>query len=540
MKEIRNLLLLVVTGCGLLISLPGFSQVKINSFTNDLSPSLNGQEVIFNFPFIVCSTFYNSSSGEVILSPDRLFSPTEIVLPGSDAIAQAALNGQRKLTLNSSSYSYTDASKTLRTGSKVNGLRGILYYNSGAYSLTPTVQPSFSGNERTASPGAVGNCNLRVASFNVEFYIANSSLWGKGYGADNQTEFDRQRAKLLAALQGLDADIYALCEVGQGNISITDLVNGLNALTSSSTYAYVTDNDYSESTFTKNVFIYNKNKVAPYNSITFVGSGGYRLRQVAQGFELKSNGEKVIICVNHLKSKSGTGTGADADTGDGQGSSNYTRVTQAQLIVNTLNKLVSNYSDPDVLVVGDMNAYSMEDPIKVLTDNGLVNQLKRFSPDEYSYVYQGEAGFLDHSLATATLSQQVTGARPWHINADEPAYFDYNSSAYFSADPYRSSDHDPILTGISLGNYNTGIEGTATNYSQQLLVHGNPSNGYLTLSAEWIDRIELFTVGGRLLYSSVNEVPGPNFLFPIAQFPKGFYLVRAFNGKKAVTARLVL
>lgn len=540
MKEIRNLLLLIVTGYGLLMSLPGFSQVKINSFTNDLSPSLNGQEVIFNFPLTVCRTYYNSPSGGVILSPDRLFSPTEIALPGSDAIAQASLNGQRKLTLNSSTYSYTDANQTLRTGSRVNGLRGFLYYNSGAYSLTPTVQPSFSGNERTASPGTVGNCNLRVASFNVEYYIAKDSLWGKGYGADNQAEFDRQRAKILAALKGLDADIYALCEVGQGNTSVIDLVNGLNALTSSNVYTYVADNDYKESTYTKNVFIYNKNKVTPYNSITFFGSGGYRLRQVAQGFELKSNGEKVIICVNHLKSKSGGGTGADADTGDGQGSSNYTRVTQAQLIVNTLNKLVSSYNDPDVLVVGDMNAYSMEDPIKVLTDNGLVNQLKRFSPEEYSYVYQAEAGFLDHSLATATLSKQVTGARPWHINADEPGYFDYKSSAYFSADPYRSSDHDPVLTGISLGNYNTGIEGTTLDKGQQLLVYGNLSNGYLTLSAEWIDRVELFTVGGRLLYSSVNEVPGPNFLLSIAQFSKGFYLVRAFNGKKAVTSRLVL
>ena len=72
----------------------------------------------------------------------------------------------------------------------------------------------FSGNERTLSPGGVGVCNLKVASFNVEYYIANSSLWGKGYGADNQVEFDRQRAKLLAALKGLDADI--LCSLRSG------------------------------------------------------------------------------------------------------------------------------------------------------------------------------------------------------------------------------------------------------------------------------------------------------------------------------------
>lgn len=540
MRKIKRLLLFVGIGCGFLISLPGFCQVEIKSFTTDLSPSLNGREVVFTFPLTVSRTYYNYPSGGVTLSPDRLFAPTEVALPGSEAITLAGLNEQRKLTLNASSFSYIDTHQTLRSGSRVNGLRGILYYSNGTYSLTPTVQPVFSGNERITAPGEVGDCNLRVASFNVEYYIAKSSLWGKGYGADNQAEFDRQRAKLLTALKGLNADIYALCEVGQGNTSVTDLVNGLNELTSPDTYAYVADNDYNESTYTKNVFIYNKNKVMPYNPISLFGTGGYRLRQIAQGFELKSNGEKAIICVNHLKSKSGSGTGSDADSGDGQGSFNYQRVTQAQLVVNTLNTLTGYYNDPDVLLVGDMNAYSMEDPIKVYTDNGLVNQLKSFSPDEYSYSYQGEAGFLDHSLTTATLSRQTTGARPWHINADEPAYFDYNGTAYFLPDPYRSSDHDPILTGLSLGNYGTGIEEAAKADDQQLRIYGDPSNGFLTLSAERIDRVELFTVGGRLLYSKKNQVPGFNFILSIDSLPKGFYLVRAFNGKKSVTSRLAI
>ena len=82
------------------------------------------------------------------------------------------MNEQNKLILKSSSFTYTDSNKTLRTGSKVTRLQGTLYYNNGAYSITPTVQPVFSGNERTSSPGDVGVCNLKVASFNVEYYIA--------------------------------------------------------------------------------------------------------------------------------------------------------------------------------------------------------------------------------------------------------------------------------------------------------------------------------------------------------------------------------
>jgi predicted extracellular nuclease len=533
-------LLFIEIWCGLLCCLPAYSQVEIKSFTADLSPSLSGQEVIFTCPLTVTKTYYTSPSGVITLSPDVLYSPTEVALPGIDANNLATQNNERKLTLKSSAFTYTDSNHTLRTGSKITGLRGNLSYSSGAYSLTPTVQPVFSGNERTLSPGSVGACNLKVASFNVEYYIANEKLWNNTYGAANLEEFTRQRAKLLAALKGLNADVYALCEVGQGNISVTDLVNGLNEVTSSNNYAYVTDNDYSESTYTKNVFIYNKTKVTPYLSIKTFGSGGYRLRQVAQAFDLNSNGERLIIAVNHLKAKSSGGSGNDADLGDGQGGYNALRVSQAQNLVSNLNTLTSYYGDPDVLVVGDMNSYSMEDPIKVYTNNGLVNQLKRYSPSDYSYVYSGAVGYLDHSLATANLSLQVTGARPWHINADEPSYFGYEYTTYYSADPYRCSDHDPIVTGLNLGNYSTGIKDAEADKADKLHVYGDPSQGYVTLCATQIDRVELLAVNGQLIYSSANPTPGEYFVLPTVSLQKGFYLIRAFNGKKAQVSKLLI
>lgn len=295
-----------------------------------------------------------------------------------------------------------------------------------------------------------------------------------------------------------------------------------------------------ESTYTKNVFIYNKTKVTPYRPIYPFGSGGYRLRQVAQAFDLNSNGERVIIAVNHLKAKSGSGTGSDADLVDGQGSYNYMRVNQAQNLVNNLNTLTSYYSDPDVLVVGDMNSYTMEDPIKVYTTNGLINQLKRYSPSDYSYVYSGNVGYLDHSLATTSLSQQITGAHSWHINADEPSYFEYAYTTYYAADPYRCSDHDPVVTGLNLGTYSTGISGTLSEDGDQLHVYGEPSQGYVTLSASRIDRVELLSVGGQLVYSSSNIIPGEYFLLSTASFQKGFYIIRAYNGKKTMITKLLI
>jgi predicted extracellular nuclease len=80
----------------------------------------------------------------------------------------------------------------------------------------------------------------------------------------------------------------------------------------------------------------------------------------------------------------------------------------------------------------------------------------------YSYVFNGEVGYLDHALATSTLTAQVTGVTIWHINSDEPRVLDYNVefkspgqvTELYNADPYRSSDHDPVIIGLDL----TGVE----------------------------------------------------------------------------------
>jgi hypothetical protein len=71
----------------------------------------------------------------------------------------------------------------------------------------------------------------------------------------------------------------------------------------------------------------------------------------------------------------------------------------------------------------------------------------------YSYVFAGQAGYLDHALANETLVDRVTGAAIWHINTDEPAaldYNDYNQPSLYNPDLYRASDHDPVLIGLAL------------------------------------------------------------------------------------------
>src|SRR5262249_52559859 len=73
---------------------------------------------------------------------------------------------------------------------------------------------------------------------------------------------------------------------------------------------------------------------------------------------------------------------------------------------------------------------------------------------QYSFTFNAETGRLDHAFATGSLASRVTGATIWHINADEPDVFDYNTENKpddrYAATPFRSADHDPILIGLNL------------------------------------------------------------------------------------------
>jgi uncharacterized protein len=133
-------------------------------------------------------------------------------------------------------------------------------------------------------------------------------------------------------------------------------------------------------------------------------------------------------------------------------------VLQAQRLVNSfVPQVAAAAGDPDVLLIGDMNAYGMEDPVRVMTGAGFVNQLERFIRPvalPYSYVYGHQAGYLDHALASASLSAQVQGAAEWHLNADEPEVIDYNTDGkpqdLYDNSPFRASDHDPVLISLDV------------------------------------------------------------------------------------------
>jgi predicted extracellular nuclease len=68
-----------------------------------------------------------------------------------------------------------------------------------------------------------------------------------------------------------------------------------------------------------------------------------------------------------------------------------------------------------------------EDPIDALLAGAYTDLVRRYEGEfAYSFVFDGQLGYLDHALAGSRLVDEVTGATEWHINADEPDLLDYD------------------------------------------------------------------------------------------------------------------
>ncbi len=463
----------------------------------DQRESLEHMLLTFNEPLSVSEYFELDNFGEIVLaSGGRLFNPTQVVMPGMPANDRQAANDLRRVRLDDASgESFPDPiiypngeltdENPLRGGDTVTGLTGVYDFTFGNYKIQPTQMPVFvSQNPRsdhpapapTPSPGS-----FRIASFNVLNYF-NGDGQGGGFptarGAETPEEFTRQRDKIIEALRIMDADVVGLIEIendGYGpDSAIADLVNGLNAATPDEvTYAFVDpqvpqigDDEIAVG------FIYRTDTAATVGPAAILDDSvdpdyleSKNRPALAQTFRDIDGGGVVTVAVNHLKSKgSACDDVADPNADDGQGNCNGTRTQAAQIEADWLASNPTGSDDDDRLIIGDLNAYAMEDPIRTLQMAGYTDLLQSLiGTDVYSYVFDGQFGTLDYAMASDTLVSQVTGIDAWHINADEADALDYNILRFgsqirsesqidslYNVNAFRSSDHDPIIVDLNL------------------------------------------------------------------------------------------
>ena len=459
----------------------------------------------------ITDNYQTNQYGTLALTPGEspLRSATDVVAPGQAARDYEAANAARVIALDDgtntnllkgaateAAYAYLANGSPARVGYHVSFAGPVvLEPRHGSFVFQPTSMvagypdrsPVTITGQRPSAPTVGGD--TRVATFNVLNYFSDLGVDEAGCtgypdrtgafvtakkckvrGAFSREAFANQEAKIVSAINALGADVVALEEienpvaVGVGtdcDASLARLVEALNKAAGAGTWAYVpSPKTVPEAEDVIRVaFIYKPATVAPIGESLIDDDPaftGLARQPLAQEFVRvtaeRSTPASFVVVANHFKSKGSVPEGAgegNVDNGDGQGNANAIRVAQAEALAS----FAARFSDKPTLLVGDFNSYSQEDPIKTLENAGWAHVS---GAGESSYVYSGRSGSLDHVFANAAAKPLLAGVTSWAVNAQESIAFEYsragmNAHLAVEADnPYRSSDHNPELIGLTL------------------------------------------------------------------------------------------
>ncbi len=433
-----------------------------------------GMLVEFAQDLTVTETYNVGRFGEILLSADGvLLEPTDVADVGGGAEELLAENAARSILLDDGRdgedlqpVAYLTPEQTIRRGSTVPALTGVLTYGFNAWRIQPTEVVDFEHAPRPVVPEIGGD--LRISSFNVLNYF--TTLGSRG--AQTPEDFEQQEAKIVEALTAIDADVFVLQEIENNDgLAADTLVAALNEVAGAGTWATVENPEgYGTQVGTTdvitNAILYKPAAVDLIgDTATVLIDEAFVNARAPYAATFEAEGVTFTVVGNHFKSKGGCdeATGDNVEQFPGAGCYNGDRIEQANALAGFVEELQTDSGSENVIVLGDLNSYSAEDPIDALLDAGLVNQLvEHVDPaDRYTYVFSGEQGVLDHALATPEASERISDAAVWHINADEPRLFEYSGpEGFFEEDPYRASDHDPVLLAFELGEIDEPSEPT--------------------------------------------------------------------------------
>jgi len=410
------------------LSVHAVERVSLETLQSDWSRYTN-QMVELTTPLVVCGSFYDS----LILAPERLFCPEERAVGLADGDSTVYWQIREANRAASIVVHCRNSYYNVRTGDRVRGFQARVTGERHFVSGKP-IKTRHTAVDKVPQPQ---KGTLRVVGANIENFFADLG----GYATKRTTP--KQQAlktrKVVKAMRAMKADIFALCEMQVGTKAPQMLLNALNK--GGKHYAFVTlpmdDKDQ-----IGGCFIYNEQRVRPYGQAlsAYRDTGShYHARMFAQGFEQLSSGERLIVSVNHFKSKSNRRKQYDT---------NEKRMQNTDSLLAMLPQAVERFGDADILLLGDYNCYTQEQPIQTIVRAGYADMLPFGGQNDYSYCYKGELGYLDRCFASPSMTTQIVRVRPWHVNAD----WYYQHAAYKNKDHsfHRYADHDPIIVDVRL------------------------------------------------------------------------------------------
>lgn len=317
----------------------------------------------------------------------------------------------------------------------------------------------------------LGRYNVKVVGQNLENYLVGH-LNHSNADAQTVSELQAKTDNIVRAFRTMDADIYAMVELEQADTALIYLTNAMNRAAGSEVYAYVQDNIsdcWQNSTGYGSImagFIYKKATIETVGRPQAMASDGtYGPRMQAQVFKHTASGEMFVLSMNHFKAMSGE-------------SNVQKRLENAQSLISNLSQMTA--TDPDVLIMGDLNCVTSEAAIQYLIGQGYTELTEYFDRNAWSYYYGGNE-LIDHALGNISMSMQVSGAGVYHVNHTG------NSS-------YHYSDHDAVMVGLNLGGTGNVDPGDLT--PDDPVIPDNPNDPDTPQGNDCFNQLYDFTTAG--------------------------------------------
>ncbi|MGO1499695.1 MAG: ExeM/NucH family extracellular endonuclease [Marinobacter sp.] len=461
-----------ITACG---SAPLPKAQVLTLLWPDALESLENMRVSLAQSLTVIDSWNLARFGELTLAAGDQVVPTEYLEPGPQAAQIANRNRQQRILLDDGRHvrqpnptpwppDGLSGDNTVRSGDKISELAGILDYRFEAWRIQPEKQPVFEAvNIRPSAPARPVEPHVRIMSMNLENYF-NGDGEGEGFptarGAPTALALEIQHRRLIEALRRPDPDILAVTELENDGYGDTSAIAQL-ALALGPKWTVVETPGADGSDQIRTGLLYRSDRIVAETHPERLNTGLFNKKgrpPLAQTFRPEGQRLAIQVVVPHLKSKSCKGAeGGNRDRNDGQGCYAKRRASEAHALVKWIEQLPEIPDLAGTLITGDLNSYFREAPLQVLQRAGYTSMVHQFHPctaqqcDHYTYRYKGEKGSLDYALASASLKDRVLEARTWAINADEPPALGYKINLPDTiASPWRSSDHNPVITDIRL------------------------------------------------------------------------------------------